>query len=258
MESPNTVLLEERPAPHVALLRLHRPAQLNALNLALRHALANAFTRLEADAEVRVIVLAGSERAFCAGADLTEYVDASAIMVAERHMGRLWDNIAQCRKPVIAAVRGFALGGGCELAQHTDIIVAGEGARLAQPEVSIGLMPGGGATQRLTKALGKFRAMQLLLTGAPVTAAEALALGMVSEVQPDVMVEPRAITLATQLAAGPQLAIQLIKEAVLAADSQALEQGLLLERRMFQLLFATADKTEGIRARLEKRPAVFK
>ncbi len=258
MENLNAVLLEERPAPHVTLLRLHRPAQLNALNLALRHTLADAFTRLEADAEVRVIVLAGSERAFCAGADLTEYVDASAVEVAERHMGRLWDAIAQCRKPVIAAVRGFALGGGCELAQHADILIASEGARLGQPEVTIGLMPGGGATQRLTKALGKFRAMQLLLTGAPVTAAEALALGMVSEVQPDAAVEARAITLATQLAAGPQLAIQLIKEAVLAADSQPLEQGLQLERRIFQLLFATADKTEGIRARLEKRPAVFK
>jgi len=257
MDKIDSVLIEERPAPRVALLRLHRPKQLNALNLALRHALAEAFTRLEADAEVRVIVLAGSDRAFCAGADLNEYVDASAPEVAARHMGRLWDAIAQCRKPVLAAVRGFALGGGFELAQHADIIVASESARFGQPEVTIGLMPGGGATQRLPQTIGKFRAMQLLLTGETFTAAQALGFGMLSEVQPDDLVEPRAIALATQIAAGPAVATQLIKEAVLAANSQPLAQGLQLERRLFQLLFATDDKTEGIRARLEKRPAVF-
>jgi len=163
-------LLEERPASGVALLRLNRPAVLNALNLA--------FTRLDADASVNVIVLAGSERAFCAGADLNEYVDAAPPEIIARQMGRLWDAIASCRKPVIAAVRGHALGGGCELAMHADLIIAGDSARFGQPEVLVGIMPGGGATQRLTRAVGKFHAMKLMLLGAPMTAADALAMGL--------------------------------------------------------------------------------
>jgi enoyl-CoA hydratase/carnithine racemase len=251
------LLLEERPAPGVALLRLNRPAVLNALNLALRRALAEAFTRLDADESVNVVVLAGSERAFCAGADLNEYVDATPVEVIGRQMGRLWDAIADCRKPVIAAVRGHALGGGCELAMHADLIVAGDSARFGQPEVLIGIMPGGGATQRLTRAVGKFRAMKLLLAGAPIPAPEALAMGLVSEVVHDAEVEPRALALAAQLAQGPQQALQFIKQAVVEGMNLPLQQGLELERKSFQLLFATADKTEGIRARLDKRAAQF-
>lgn len=251
------ILLEEQPAPGVVMLRLHRPAVLNALNLALRQALAEAFTRLDADAAVRVIVLAGSERAFCAGADLHEYVDATPSEIIARQMDKLWGAISSCRKPVIAAVRGHALGGGCELAMHADILLAGQGARFGQPEVLIGLMPGGGATQRLTRAVGKFRAMQLLLTGAAITAADALAMGLASEVLPDDQVEARALALAQQLAAGPQQALRFIKEAVLQGMHLPLEQGLQFERKSFQLLFATENKTEGIRARLEKRAAQF-
>lgn len=250
-------LLEERPALGVALLRLNRPAVLNALNLALRRALAAAFMRLEADASVNVIVLAGSERAFCAGADLNEYVDAEPPEIIARQMGRLWDAVASCRKPVIAAVRGHALGGGCELAMHADLIIAGEGARFGQPEVLIGIMPGGGATQRLTRAVGKFRAMKLMLLGAPMPATEALAMGLASEVVADAEVEVRALAIATQLAQGPQQALQFIKEAVIEGMNLPLQQGLQLERKSFQLLFATADKIEGIRARLDKRAAVF-
>ena len=251
------IILEEHPAPGVVLLRLHRPAVLNALNLALRQALAEAFTRLDADAAVRVVILAGSARAFCAGADLHEYVDATPPEIMARQMDRLWGAISSCRKPVIAAVRGHALGGGCELAMHADILLAGQGARFGQPEVLIGLMPGGGATQRLTRAVGKFRAMQLLLTGAPISATDALAMGLASEVLPDEQVEARALALARQMAAGPQQALQSIKEAVLQGMNLPLEQGLQFERKSFQLLFATADKTEGIRARLEKRAARF-
>lgn len=251
------VLIEERPGDGIALLRLHRPAVLNALNLALRQALAAAFTRLDAQPAVRVIVLAGSDRAFCAGADLNEYVDATPNDIQARRMDRLWGAIAACSKPVIAAVRGHALGGGCELAMHADLIVAGEGARFGQPEVLIGLMPGGGATQRLTRAVGKFRAMQLLLTGAPFDAAQALAMGLASEVVPDAEVEPRALALARQLADGPTQALRFIKEAVIASMNLPLDAGLQMERKSFQLLFATRDKTEGIRARLEKRPARF-
>lgn len=251
------VLLEERPAEGVVVLRLHRPAVLNALNLTLRQALATSFARLDADPLTRVIVLAGSERAFCAGADLNEYVDASPTEILARRMDHLWGAISGCRKPVIAAVRGHALGGGCELAMHADVIVAGEGARFGQPEVLIGLMPGGGATQRLTRAVGKFRAMHLLMSGAPITAAQALAMGLASEVVPNADVEPHALALGRQLAQGPQQALQFIKEAVLGGMNVPLEQGLQMERKSFQLLFATGDKAEGIRARLERRSAKF-
>jgi enoyl-CoA hydratase/carnithine racemase len=253
----NPLLLEERPAVGLALLRLNRLDVLNALNLQLRRDLAAAFSRLDADPQVRVIVLAGSERAFCAGADLNEYVDATPPEIIGRQMDQLWGAISGCRKPVIAAVRGHALGGGCELAMHADIIVAGERARFGQPEVKIGLMPGGGATQRLTRAVGKFAAMKILLCGEPFDAAAALAMGLVSEVVPDQEVEARALALAAQLAALPALALQFIKEAVLEGMNLPLDQGLQFERKSFQLLFSTADKTEGIRARLEKRPPQF-
>jgi enoyl-CoA hydratase len=247
------VLVESHPAEGVAMLRLNRPAVLNALNLDLRRALAAAFTRLDADDTVRAIVIAGGERAFCAGADLHEYVDATPVEIIGRDMDRLWGAIAGCRKPVVACVRGHALGGGCELAMHADLILASESAKFGQPEVLIGLMPGGGATQRLTRALGKFHAMRLLMTGQPIGALEALQIGLASEVHADALVEETALQRAVQLAALPALALRFIKEAVLESMNGTLERGLQHERKSFQLLFATPDKAEGIRARLEKR-----
>ncbi len=255
--SGTDALIESRPADGVALLRINRPEVLNALNLALRKALAEAFTRLDGDASVKAIVLTGSERAFCAGADLNEYVDASPMDVISRDMGKLWDAIADCRKPVIAAVRGHALGGGCELAMHADIIIAGKGASFGQPEVKIGIMPGGGGTQRLTRAVGKFAAMKIMLAGEPFKADVALAMGLASEVVDDAEVETRALQLAGQLAALPVMAVRFIKEAVLQSMNLDLDAGLAFERKSSQLLFATADKTEGMRARLEKRPPKF-
>lgn len=252
-----TVLLEEHPTPGVTVLRLNRPAVLNALNLNLRRALAEAFQRLDQDALVRVIVLAGLPRAFCAGADLHEYQDATPTEIMDRHMDRLWGAISDCRKPVIAAVRGYALGGGCELAMHADIVLASDTAWFGQPEVALGLMPGGGATQRLTRAIGKFRAMQLLLTGARFSAAQAFAMGLVSEVVADADLEERALALAAQLAAGPQRALRLIKEAVIESMNSPLALGLQFERKSFQLLFATRDKTVGITARLNKEEPQF-
>jgi enoyl-CoA hydratase len=257
MTLPDDPLLVDSAAPGVRRLRLNRPAVLNALNLALRHALAAAFTAADEDDDVHVVLLTGSERAFCAGADLNEYRDATPREIVARRMGPLWDAIARCRKPVIAAVRGHALGGGCELAMHADLIIAGESARFGQPEVLVGLMPGGGATQRLPRALGKFAAMRMLLTGEPLSAREALALGLASEVVADDETEPRALAVATQLAQGPQAAIRAIKDAVVAGMNQPLQQGLEYERRNFALLFDEPDKLEGIRARLEKRPAQF-
>ena len=251
------VLLETRPAEGVAMLRLNRPAVLNALNLELRQALAHAVTRLDGDAGVRAIVLAGSERAFCAGADLNEYVDATPVEILLREMDRLWGAIAHCRKPVIAAVRGHALGGGCELAMHADIIIAGQSASFGQPEVRVGIMPGGGATQRLTRAVGKFMAMKLMLTGQPMTADQALAAGLASEVVDDAQAEPRALQLAVDMAALPALALRAIKESVLESMQGSLDSGLRFERKAFQVLFATQDKTEGMRARLDKRAPIF-
>lgn len=251
------VLIEERPAHRVAVLRLNRPKSLNALNLELRRALAAAIDRLDADPAIRVILLAGSDKAFCAGADLHEYVDAQPLEIVQRHMDRLWGAIARCSKPVIAAVRGHALGGGCELAMHADLIVAGQSAHFGQPEVRIGLMPGGGATQRLTRAVGKFRAMHLLLTGHAITAAQALHMGLASEVVDDALVEPRALELAAAIAAGPRQAIAFIKEAVIDGMNLPLDQGLQLERKSFQLLFASADKRIGIQARLDRNAPQF-
>ena len=257
MSTTDETLLEEHPAPGVVLVRLHRPAVLNALNLALRRALAEVFTRLDADPAVKAVILAGSERAFCAGADLNEYVDATPTEIIGRKMDRLWSAISTCSKPVIAAVRGHALGCGCELAMHADIIVASDRASFGQPEVKIGIMPGGGATQRLTRAVGKFAAMNILLRGDPFTAQQALAMGLVSEVVIDAEVEARALQMATQLAALPLHSVRSIKRAVIDGMNLPLDQGLEFERKSFQLLFATADKTEGIRARLEKRTPEF-
>lgn len=251
------VLTEEWPEEGVVIVRLHRPAVYNALNLDLRRALAAAFSRFDADPKARAIVLAGSEKAFCAGADLNEYVNANPVEIIERQMDALWGAISACRKPVIAAVRGHALGGGCELAMHADIIVAGHSANFAQPEVLLGLMPGGGATQRLTRVVGKFRAMKLLLTGERFTAEQALAWGLISDLVADEAVEPMAVEIAKKLASGPHLAQMFIKEAVLESMNSPLDRGLQMERKSFQLLFATGDKREGIQARLEKRSPRF-
>lgn len=251
------VLLKESVSEGVAVLRLNRPQVLNALNLELRRALAQMFIELDQDESVKAIVLAGSAKAFCAGADLNEYVDAQPMEIVARQMGSLWSAISGCSKPVVVALRGFALGGGLELAMHGDIIVCSDLAKLGQPEVQIGLMPGGGATQRLTRAVGKFKAMKWLLTGALFSAKEAFEMGLVSEVVADEEVDARAYKLAHQLARGPQQAIRSIKQSVLQSMSVPLQEGLEFERKAFQLLFATNDKTEGIRARLEKRDAKF-
>lgn len=251
------VLLQERAAAGVVVLRLNRPAVLNALNLELRLQLAQAFTQLDQDDSVRVILLAGHEKAFCAGADLTEYVDASPVDIMARRMDLLWGPIAKCKKPVIAAVQGYALGGGCELAMHTDIIVAGRSATFGQPEIKIGIMPGGGATQRLTRVVGKFRAMNVLLRGENFSAQVAHDMGLISELVEDAEVESCALAIAQDLAQLPSIAVRLIKESVLESMNQPLAAGLEFERIAFQTLFATHDKQEGMRARLDKRKPIF-
>lgn len=247
-----SILLLEYPVEGVALLRIHRPAVRNALNLALRREIAAMFRELGARDDLRCIVLTGNEKAFCAGADLNEYVDADPIEIAERNMHLLWGAVSECPKPVIAAVQGYALGGGCELAMHADIIVAGASATFGQPEIRVGLIPGGGATQRLPRAIGKFLAMRLLLTGEPLSATEALSHGLVSKVVDDDQVVAEAIRIASAIAAHSPMAARQIKELVLESMNTPLDAGLRMERKAFQLIFATKETTQMIRKFLNK------
>ncbi|MBF0268475.1 MAG: enoyl-CoA hydratase/isomerase family protein [Alphaproteobacteria bacterium] len=250
-------LIVERHGDCVVLLRLNRPEAKNALNMALRSQLAEQVTALAADPLVRVLVVTGNAEAFAAGADLSEMAEAGAIDILQRQTHLLWRAIAQCPKPMIAAVNGFALGGGCELAMHADIIIAGSSAQFGQPEVRVGIMPGAGGTQRLLRAVGKFKAMKMLLTGKPVSADEASAMGLVSEVVADDQVLPTALKLAETIAALPPLAVTQIKEVVLAGMDAPLDSALALERKAFQLLFASADQKEGMKAFLDKRRPAF-
>lgn len=250
-------VLLERPAEGIAVIRINRPEVRNALNSNVRELLAEHFRALGNDETTRCIILTGGEKVFAAGADIRDMVDRTPIEIMARRGEQLWAPIAACSKPVIAAVNGYAFGGGCELAMHADIIIAGEGASFGQPEVRVGIMPGAGGTQRLTRAVGKFRAMKMLLTGEPVTARDALAMGLVSEVVPDADVFDAALRVAKVIAGMPPLAVVQIKETVLAGQDASLETAMMLERKAFQLLFATSDQKEGMRAFLEKRKPEF-
>jgi enoyl-CoA hydratase len=251
-------VLIERPDDGVALIRINRPEARNALNMATRKALAAVFEAFHDDSSVRSIVLTGNEQAFAAGADLKEFIDAGPVEMLRRRSERYWNAVARTPQPVIAAINGYALGGGLELAMCCDIIVAGESAKLGQPEVRVGIMPGAGGTQRLTRAVGKFHAMRLCLTGRSIVAGEAHQMGLVSQVVPDAEVVDAALEMARDLARLPPLALMQIKEAILAAQDASLGAGLMLERKAFQLLFASADKREGMQAFLDKRHANFK
>ena len=250
-------LLVEREG-HVAVVRLNRPQALNALNAALMSELADALEGFDDDDEVRCTVLAGDERAFAAGADIKEMAGASAIEMLTRQRFAQWDRIRKLRKPLIAAVSGFCLGGGNELAMTCDMIVASETARFGQPEINIGVIPGAGGTQRLTRAIGKARTMEIVLTGRPITAREAYALGLVNKVVPVEAYLEEAKALAREIATKPPLAVQLGKDAVLKAFDTTIEQGLDYERKNFYLLFASEDMREGMAAFVEKRKPEFK
>jgi enoyl-CoA hydratase len=244
--------------PGVALVTLDRPEARNALSFALLAELAEALETLDGDGRTRVAVITGSgERAFAAGADILELADQTPDRLhAERHFDA-WDRIWAIGIPLIAAVRGFALGGGCELAMSCDLIVAGDDARFGQPEIKIGVMPGAGGTQRLTRAVGIARAMELVLTGRTITADEALAAGLVTRVVPATRTVEDALLLADEIAAQPPLAVRAAKRSVLAAAELPLSEGLERERAAFFDLFATADQREGMRAFMEKRAPVW-
>jgi enoyl-CoA hydratase len=250
------ILVEQNGA--VAVVTLNRPKVLNALNQATMDEVVDALETLERDETVRCVVLAGGERAFAAGADINEMAAATPADMLSGYRFQQWERIRKISTPIIAAVRGFALGGGCELAMLCDMIVAGEGARFGQPEINLGIMPGAGGTQRLTRAVGKARAMELVLTGRHMTAAEAHGMGLVTRVVPDEVVVDEAKKLARQIAEKAPVAVRLAKDAVLKAFDMTLEGGLDYERKLFYLLFSTEDHTEGIQAFLGKRPAVFK
>lgn len=241
----------------VAIIELQRPEARNALNLELRQALSTAFQELSKNENVRAIVLTGGEKVFAAGADIKDFTTATTSEMYLRHTEQYWQSIVDCPKPIIAAVNGYALGGGCELAMHADIIIAGSNAKFGQPEVKLGLMPGAGGTQRLLRAIGKFQTMLMVLTGKMIEAAEAKQMGLVSEVVESEQTIAHALEIAANIAALSPIAVQQIKEVTNLGQDMSLQSALTLERKAFQLLFDTQDQKEGVNAFFEKRPANY-
>lgn len=255
MEESNILVEKEG---HIATITLNRPKALNALNSALMNELADALEAFDADDEVRCVVLTGNERAFAAGGDIKQMSGSTAADMVKRESPSPWKRVAKTRKPIVAAVGGYALGGGCELALACDMIVASETAEFGQPEINLGIIPGAGGTQRLTRAVGKAKAMELILTGRRVEAREAFEMGMVTKVVPPDSCLEEAKELAKTIAAKAPLAAQLAKDAVLKAYDGSLDAGLDYERRNFLVLFSTEDKEEGMAAFKEKRDPDFK
>ncbi len=240
------------------LIRLNRPEALNALNTALMAELAGALADFGGDDAIGCVVLTGGEKAFAAGADIREMAQLAFPGVYTRDFLAGWEALTRCRKPVIAAVSGFALGGGCELAMMCDFIIASETAKFGQPEIRLGIIPGAGGTQRLVRAIGKAKAMDMILTGRTMGAAEAAAAGLVARVVPAEKLLEEALAAARTIAGFGQVATMAAKEAVNAAFETPLNEGLRLERRLFQALFATEDRREGMAAFLEKRKPRFR
>ena len=258
MSEEQLILVERDEERRVALLRFNRPKQLNALNGQVMDELCSALEALDRDDAIRVLVITGNERAFAAGAEIGEMANASPIDMLRTNRIAQWDRVRRIGKPVIAAVAGWCLGGGCELAMALDMIVAAEGARFGQPEINLGVIPGAGGTQRLTRAVGKSAAMEMILTGEPIDAREAHRLGLVARVVPNELVVEDALSLAAKIATKSPLALRLAKEAVNAAYEMSLTDALAHERRLFYLLFASDDQKEGMAAFLEKREPDFK
>jgi enoyl-CoA hydratase len=259
VELPATDPANGQPVDAVALLTIDRPEVRNALDTETMRQLVEALERLDTDEGCRCVVITGAgERAFAAGADIKEMADATPVSLARTNSFARWERIRRIRTPIVAAVRGYALGGGCELAMACDLLVAADDAVFGQPEIRIGVMPGAGGTQRLTRALGKAKAMELILTGRQLPAREAEAHGLVSRLVPAAEVVPAALALASEIASKSPLAVIAAKEAINRADDLGLEEGLAFERRNFYLLFASEDQKEGMAAFLEKRDPEWK
>ncbi len=243
---------------HVALIELNRPKELNALNLQLMGELRDALKALDDNDEVRAIIITGNAKAFAAGADIKQMANKTAIDMLKIDQFSTWDQIRKTKKPLIAAVSGFALGGGCELAMTCDMIIASESAKFGQPEIKIGVMPGAGGTQRLTKAIGKAKAMELVLTGRFISGEEAVSYGLVNKVVPVEMYMHEATALAKEIAQMSPIAAQLAKESVNRSFETHLDEGLTFERKNFYLTFSSEDQTEGMQAFVEKRKPEYK
>jgi enoyl-CoA hydratase len=251
----NIIVSKEGP---VGIIQLNRPDVLNALNASLMSELVEALEALDKDDGVLVIILTGGEKVFAAGVDLKEMAQSSHIDLILSRRFELWDRLRKIGKPIIAAVSGYCLGGGNELAMNCDIIIASETAVFGQPEVNVGLMPGAGGTQRLTKIAGKFKAMEMILTGNSISASEAYRIGLVNRISTvkDLMNEAKKI--AFTIASKPPIAVRAAKEAILKAEDTTMQIGLEFERKMFYTLFSTDDGKEGMRAFIEKRKPAFK
>jgi enoyl-CoA hydratase len=242
----------------VGVIRLNRPQALNALNLALKDELSQAIGAFEADDTIGCMLITGNEKAFAAGADIKEMADKTFI---EAYLGNFvgnWDRAAHARKPIVAAVAGFALGGGCELAMQCDLIIAADNAKFGQPEIKLGVIPGIGGTQRLTRAVGKAKAMDLILTGRMMDAAEAQTSGLVARVVPAANLMDEAMKVADTIANMSLPSVLAAKEAVNRAFESGLSEGVIFERRIFHALFATDDQKEGMKAFIEKRKPEWK
>ncbi len=251
------IVITEKLENHIAVVRINRPDALNALNTATRQAIAESFADLQEDDSVHCIVLTGNDKAFAAGADLKELSQASSIDMFKRRNERYWQIVNQTPQPIIAAIQGYAFGGGLELAMMCDLIVVGENAQLAQPEIKVGIMPGAGGTQRLTRAVGKYNAMKINLLGKPFSGREAFNMGLACEICPDDAVFETALKMATTISRMPPLAVQNIKQSILHGQDASIEAGLFLERKAFQQLFASEDQSEGMQAFIEKRRPDF-
>ena len=255
--SPEFILVNPQFDKHIALIQINRPKELNALNRQVMLEIKEALLQLDEDEQVRVIILTGGEKVFAAGADIKQMADATAMSMLNIDQFSTWDQIKKTKKPIIAAVSGFALGGGCELAMTCDMIVASETAQFGQPEITIGTMPGAGGTQRLTRAVGKALAMELVLTGKFIAAEEALNAGLINRVVPVEVLFKETLNLARTIAAKSPVAVRLAKESVVKAFETSLDEGLQFERKNFYLTFASEDQKEGMAAFVEKRKANF-
>jgi len=241
----------------VALVELHRPKELNALNLQLMQELKDTLVSMDKDSEIRAIVITGNDQSFAAGADIKQMAEKGSVDMLKIDQFSTWDQIRKIQKPLIAAVSGFALGGGCELAMTCDIIIASETARFGQPEIKLAVMPGAGGTQRLTHAIGKARAMEMILTGKLISATDALKWGLINKVVPVESYLKEALKLAAEIAKMSPTAVQLAKQSVNNAYETNLSQGLHFERKNFYLLFSSEEQKEGMQAFIEKRKPNF-
>ncbi len=248
-----TCILTSEPQKGIGVIQINRPQVLNALSLQTMTEIVEAMEYFDQSPDIRCILIHGNEKAFAAGADIKEMSGAGSMQMLERDQFAKWERIRAIKKPIIGAISGFALGGGCELAMNCDMLIASESAQFGQPEINIGVMPGAGGTQRLTRAIGKVRAMELALTGRMISAQEAWRCGLVNKVVPIESYLHEAMALATEISTKAPIAVKLIKESVLKSFSTTLEGGLEFERKNFYLLFSSEDQKEGMNAFIEKR-----